>query len=206
MTGTRQKALSAGLMAVLLLGAGLRTVQYLARTSFWFDELAVVLNVDQRSAADLLGRPLDDQQLAPLGFLAALEAASGVLGVGELGLRLVPWLCALAGLVLAWRVARRLLNGWATVGLLLLFAVSPALTWYGSDVKPYSGDVAASLLLVLVGLRFLERPDGLARALGGGLAGAAAMLISYAAVPTAAVMGLVLLGAWLARRPRPPAP
>src|SRR5262245_22242892 len=139
----RDKSSPGGLLAaVLLLGAALRTVQYLARTSFWFDELALVLNVDRRSMAELLGRPLDDQQLAPLGFLAAIKGASVVLGVNELGLRLVPWLCALAGLVLAWRVARRVLGGPATLGLLLLFAVSPALTWYGSDVKPYAGDVS----------------------------------------------------------------
>jgi hypothetical protein len=37
------------LASLLLLACALRTVQYLARTSLWFDELALVLNVERRS-------------------------------------------------------------------------------------------------------------------------------------------------------------
>jgi len=51
----------------------------------------------------------------------------GVLGVNELGLRLVPWLSGLVALVLFWRVATRFLVGIPLLAALLLFAVSPRL-------------------------------------------------------------------------------
>jgi Dolichyl-phosphate-mannose-protein mannosyltransferase len=188
----------------LLLGCTLRSVQYLARTSFWFDELALVLNVEQASLADLVSRPLARFQVAPAAFMAALRTASLLGGVNEPSLRLLPWACAVAAVIFFWRVAARVLGGWPLMGALLLFAASPALTWYGGNVKPYAGDVAFTLLLVLVVLRFDEHPDDRGRAAMGGVAGAVAALFSFPAVLTAAVAGLVLLGRWQGRRPRPP--
>lgn len=111
----------------------------------------------------------------------------------------------MAAVIFFWRVAARVLGGWPLMGALLLFAASPALTWHGGNVKPYAGDVAFTLLLVLVALRFDEHPDDRGRAAMGGVAGAVAALFSFPAVLTAAVAGLVLLGRWRVRRPCPPA-
>jgi hypothetical protein len=107
-----------------------------------------------------------------------------------------------AALFLFWRVARRMLGVVALLGALLLFAVSPSLIWYGGNVKQYAGDVAISLLLVLIALRFDQRPDDRVRAITGGIVGAAAMPLSYASVPTAGVLGAILAWRWLHRRPR----
>jgi dolichyl-phosphate-mannose-protein mannosyltransferase len=188
--------------AILFLTCGLRTVQYVARSSFWLDELSMVSNFEKRSLTELVSRPLGEQQVAPAGFLAAVKVSSAVLGLNELGLRFIPWISALAGVFLFWRVARRVLNGPALLAGLLIFAVSPALIWYGGNVKPYSSDIAATLLLVLLALRFEERPGDHKAAMLAGFAGVPILFISFPAIVTAAVLGLVLLWRWLRDRPR----
>ncbi|HEY6946009.1 MAG TPA: glycosyltransferase family 39 protein [Candidatus Acidoferrum sp.] len=151
---------------------------------------------------ELVSRPLGEQQVAPAGFLAAVKASSAVLGLNELGLRFIPWISALAGVFLFWRVARRVLNGPALLAGLLIFAVSPALIWYGGNVKPYSSDIAATLLLVLLTLRFEERLGDTKAAMLAGLAGLPILFVSFPAIVTSAVLGLVLLWRWLRDRPR----
>lgn len=194
----------AALAALLLLGAALRSLQYLGRTSLWRDELPIALDVEQRSLLALVSRPLDSFQMAPAAFLAAVKLGRELLGVGEVGLRLAAWLSALAALVLFWRVAVRVLAGGPLLAAVALFALSPTLIWYSAAVKPYSGDVAASLLLVLLALRFRERPDGRAAALVAGLAGGAAIFLSYPAIPIAGVLGILLGAGWVRQRPLPP--
>src|SRR5262245_24302323 len=99
-----------GLVIILLLGCTLRTIQYAGHTSLWFDEIALALNIEQRSLGALLSRPLENAQVAPVGFLTAEKAATVLLGPSETGFRLVPWLFSVAALFLFWRVARRMLG------------------------------------------------------------------------------------------------
>lgn len=182
-------------------------MEYLGRPSFWFDELAVVLNIQERGLADLVSRPLARFQMAPAAFLASVKVGSELLGMDEIGLRIVPWLSALAGVFLFWRVAVRMLAGAPLLLALSLFSVSPSLIWYSCNVKPYSGDVAATLLLVLLSLRFQERPQDRRSAVGAGAIGGAALFFSYPAVVAAGVLGLILAWRWLRDRPRgSPAP
>jgi len=190
------------LVLVLAIGAGHRSMQYFEQVGMWHDELAVARNVGDRNLSGLLTRPLDHDQVAPVGFLAMVEATTAALGVTEAGLRLGPWILSLASLLLFWRVAARFAGGSALLVPLALFAVSPALVWHGSSVKPYGSDVTISLLLVLLALRHLESPSDVRRGLLAGAVGAVAVLFSFPAVPTAAILGILLVAAWWRRRPR----
>lgn len=168
----------------------------------WHDELALARNVADRDLIGLLTRPLDHHQVAPAGFMALLEIGSLILGVGEAGLRLGPWLFGVASVLLFWRIAQRYVEGLPLLTAVALFAASPALVWYGSSVKPYGVDVAVSLLLAWLALRHLDRPGDLTRGAAAGGVGGAALLVSFPAVPTAAVLGVVLVVAWWRRAPR----
>src|SRR5262249_6844503 len=139
---------------LLVLGIGLRSTQYFSRVDMWHDELALVRNVEDRGLVDLVSRPLDHQQVAPVGALALLEASSTLSGLSEAGLPFGPWVLSLVALLLCWRVPTRFAEGAPLLAALAMFAVSPALVWYGSSVKPYGGDVAVSLCLVWLSLRF----------------------------------------------------
>lgn len=186
--------------AALVLGASLRIWQWSAGTSMWYDELRIAQNVRDRGLGELLLEPLAHRQMAPPGFLASVEIATAALGVNEYALRLVPLLMGVLALVLLWRVARRFVTGVPLAGVLLVSAASPALVWYSGNVKQYSGDVALSLLLVLLALRHVEEETDTRRAGWAAVLGAAAMISSYAAVLTGAVLGLVLLIHWLLHR------
>jgi dolichyl-phosphate-mannose-protein mannosyltransferase len=200
----RSRGVRIAVIALIVLGCTLRTVQYLGQVSLWHDELALVLNVEQKGIRELLTEPLAHRQVAPVGFLAAVAVCSRLLGIDELGVRLVPWLFALASVLVFWRVAERFASGAALVAGMTLFAVSPALIIYGASVKPYAADVAVTLLLILLALRYRERPEDLRAAWVAGVGGGAALLCSYPAVLVAAVVAPILLLAWWRTRPHPP--
>jgi hypothetical protein len=155
------------------------------------------LNIQTRSVAELLGRPLESLQVAPPAFLLSTALADRLPIADEYSLRLLPAVSSLASLWLFWVVAREVLPKSASTIALLPFAASPALIWYGSNVKPYAGDVATTLLLVLVVLRFDRDPDNRRLQWIGGIIGAAAILLSFASVATAAV--LIVLLVWRSR-------
>jgi hypothetical protein len=182
----------AAIGAILAFGAILRTIQYAAQGSMWLDELAIAINVSNRSLAELVLRPLHLNQVAAPGFLA-LEKLGGVfLGHNEAGLRLFPWLASIASLGLFWRVAIRYASGITLAAGLLAFAASPSLVWYAGNVKQYSGDVAVTLLLLLLAFQIDEDRGGTRAAALWGAVGGAAILTSQPGVLVAAGLSLVL--------------
>ena len=195
-----RRRFGAAIAAFLVLGGVLRTIQYAGQVSLWHDELAIARNINDREIGDLVTRPLDHRQVAPAGFLVAVKTATEIIGVDELGLRVVPWLAGLLSLLLFRRVAARFGTGAPLLAGVAIFAVSPAMIWYGASVKQYGTDVTVSLFLVWLALRFQEHPDRLARATIAGIAGGAAILFSHPAVVTAFVLGSVLAACGRAER------
>jgi hypothetical protein len=189
----RSSVTRAAALAIVLAGAGLRAIQYVANSSFSLDEIALVVNVVERRWMDLLFQPLAHAQVAPVGFLFLTKANTVWAGNGEAALRLLPFLSSLASLVLFWRVSRRCLSASAAMAALAVFAVSPTLVLYAGVAKPYSGDVAIALALTWMALRFLEREPSGSRAAALGLAGGAMILLSYPAIPVAIGLGAMLL-------------
>ena len=117
------------------LGVAMRLWQWSARAAMWLDEIWVAQNIRDRGIRELLFEPLANRQIAPPGFLAAVEATTMVLGMSEAALRLVPLLGSILALLLLWRVAGRFLGDTALAAALLLAATSPALIWYSGNVK-----------------------------------------------------------------------
>jgi hypothetical protein len=185
----RAATLGWGLVA---LGALLRVRQYLSNRSLWLDESLISLNVIHRDAAQLL-QPLDYHQQAPLGFLLVERLAVRFLGSAEWALRLFPLLAAIASLFLFRSVARRAVGPLAGAVALALFAVSAPLTYYASEVKQYSSDVAGALLLIAVGLPALEERLSPARAAILAATGALAIWFSHPALFVLAGIGLCVL-------------
>src|SRR4030095_6187950 len=153
----RSRAVHIAVITLAVLGCALRTAQYLGRVSLWHDELAIVRNLEQKDIRELLTEPLAYKQVAPVGFVAAVAVSSRIFGINELGVRMVPWLFALASVLFFWRVAERFASGAALLTGMTLFAVSPALVLYGASVKPYAGDVAVVLVVILFAIRHRER-------------------------------------------------
>lgn len=179
-------------MVAIAAGVAVRIEQYLIRRSLWLDEASLALNIVHRDFVQLL-KPLSYEQGAPFGFLWLERTVVLVLGNNEYALRLVPLAAGVASLLLFHRLARRVLDPHAAVVAMALFAISPALIRYSTEVKQYSSDVFFTLLVLLPAVEVLR--DGPRREHVRALAwrGALAIWCSHAAI---LVLGgiLVLLG------------
>jgi hypothetical protein len=180
---------------LLTLGAALRIVQYLARTSLWGDELAVVSNVLSRSPASLVTQPLSSFQIAPSGFLLLVKLTITLIGANEYSFRLVPLLASLLALPLFVSVARKCLPLEAALLALAAFAMSPPLIRYGAQVKPYSSDVAVCLFCLSLTLSWVAAPSFRSTLLVAG-AGAVMIWFSYPLVFVLTPAALLVLAGY----------
>ena len=192
------------LLLILVAGVGCRVGQYLSNRSFWIDESFIVLNLRSRTAAQLLG-PLDYTQAAPPLFLLAERAVVVSLGSSEYALRLLPLLAGVASLGLMAAVARRVLDPPAALAAVALFAFSDRMIWHATEVKPYSTDVMAGLLLTFAALAGAGAGAGRASATAR-LARTAALaaVLAWLSYPSVFVFGgvsLALLPAVTGARP-----
>jgi hypothetical protein len=198
-----ESAFRALTLAALAGGLLVRIMQYADNGSLWLDEIAIARNVIERPAFDLLTRPLDYQQSAPKGFLAAERLATTLAGNGDHVLRLWPFIASLAALILCWRLATRVLPPAGAFVTVTAAASGVSLIRQTSEMKQYGTDVAVALLLLCLTLsRREDRRFDITAALLGGLA-------VWFSQPSAIVAGCMVLAlsvfAWQrrARLPRP---
>jgi hypothetical protein len=196
-TADRITALLASASAItmlVVLGIAARIMNYAANRSLWHDEATLALNLLSRSWIGL-ARPLDLQQIAPLGFLWTEKLAITLLGSSEWTLRLFPLAAGCVALVLMAVVAHRLLRGIAVPLSVGLFAVSMPVIYFAGEAKQYSFDVAIALAIMLLALRARDEPLTVARGIVLGVLGAIAPWFSQPAVFALGGAGLfVLLG------------
>ncbi len=186
---TRGSSDRALITAALALGMGLRLLQYAAGRSLWLDEALMVPKIVEPSFAGLLSPA--NWSAVPPGFLLLEKLSVALLGNHQYALRLVPLLAGVGSLFLFLAVARRLLSPPAVPIALILFALSPFLIYYSSEVKQYSLDVALALGLTWLALELSRRGVTPLRALLWWALGIAAALFSMTSV-------LVAVGATLA--------
>ncbi|MEX0804158.1 MAG: glycosyltransferase family 39 protein [Candidatus Binatia bacterium] len=192
----RQRNLASGLLlAIVLVGAALRLIQYFADPALYIDEIAVASNVLERNVWELLTTPLAYDQTAPKGFLLAVKLATSAFGSSDYALRLFPLICSLIALVGFWRVAERVCNGVGAPVALALFATAIPFLFYAAQVKQYSADIAVSVLLLWLALYLAQHDSTRPRALWAGAAGAVAVWFSQPSVfvLTGLGAGLILI-------------
>jgi hypothetical protein len=196
------RAVVALLALAVLVGLVFRLTQYLADRALWLDESLLALNIVGRGFGELIGH-LSFDQAAPTAFLLVEKTATVLFGSSEFALRLVPLLCGLASVPLFAILARSLLRPVASVVATLLFAAAAGPVYYASEVKQYSGDLAAALILLLLAPSLLRPRLTHRRALGVAAGGAVAILTSHPSVFVAGGVSLVVALAWIVRRERP---
>ncbi len=183
------------------LGIALRVAAYLLDFPLWWDEAFVGVNLLRRDYLDLL-RPLDYGQVCPLLFLWAERTSVGLLGFSEWSLRAFPLACALASVPLFRLMAGRVVGGRPLLLAVAIFAVSVHPIRHAADVKPYSADLLAALLLQWAALGWVRDPARPRPLLILAALAPVALLASHPAIFVAAGLGLALIvPAWKTRRP-----
>ncbi len=197
-----------GIAAFVALGAAWRILRYASAAPFWSDEAYLNHSLMRMSFHDLLVRPLEYGQVAPLLFVWIQKAVWSSFGGGEYALRAVSIAAALTALVLFAAVARRLLSPTGALLAVGIFACSYRVVRHAAESKPYAVDSAVAVLLIWIANSWLDRPTRVRAILIAALA-SAALWLSYPAVFVAgAVAATLLLGARAnappdaARRPR----
>ena len=148
---------------LLLLGVAWRLLRYAQNFALSTDESYVALNLMDAGWAEVL-RPAR-AQAAPALFLFLEKAALELFGPSEYGLRLLPLAAGLLGIVLFFRLASRALPPLAAALATGLLSVSYFPLRFSAEVKPYSLDLLAAVVLLDLGLRVREDPARL-RSLG----------------------------------------
>ncbi len=189
-------AVGATLLAIVVVGIGLRTVQSLANTSMWLDEIALVKGIWGADLWSLLARPLPFDQVAPKGFLLAQKLAVMAFGPSDTALRLFPFLCSTAALIVFARLARRALAPAGAISATLLFATAAPFVTFGGLVKQYSTDVLVTVVLTSLALQLVSGPTSARKAWRVAIAGALLVWFSQPGVIVVAALATPVL-AWL---------
>src|SRR5262245_34465658 len=141
------------LAGLLVLGIGVRVRHYLAAPSYWYDEAFVLVNVFDKSFAELAG-PLRCEQAAPPLFLWTFRALYITAGGSEWAMRAPAFLASVLAVLAMVPLARRVTGGWLwAVGFA---AVSQPAVFHTVCAKPYASDLLATLLVYLCGVRLLR--------------------------------------------------
>lgn len=178
------------------LGAFLAIAVFIANRSLWLDEAKLSLNFVERNFFQLLS-PLDHEQVAPLGFLWAVEGLFELgrgLGIPvEYGLRL-PSLLAFFGVAyLTLDVGQRILDSrLGAFSAAALVCCNGYAIRYGTEAKQYMLDTFVALLIYRVTLQ-VERSQRPRAVAGYAAFGAVAIWVSNTAVLFLACAGGYLL-------------
>jgi hypothetical protein len=176
---------------IVLLGTALRLRQYLLNRSLWADEASLAVNLVTRDFSGLT-RLLDYHQAAPVGFLFIEKLSIVIFGNHDYIMRLFPLFAGILATYLIYKIAR------ASFGNFGLFAVSILsiswwLVYYSSELKQYSSDVMAALLLVYLAINCLKEDVQAKNFLILGIVGAIMIWISHPSVFIMVGIGLVLV-------------
>ena len=142
-------------VTLLIVACALR---YLRFPSFWLDEAFVAVSVRTPSLHGIFG-PLEYGQYFPRIYLAAIALLREVAGYRIGVIRLLPFLCFIAGTLFWGRLLMKQVGGHAALGVLAAALLLGGSLWLdqGIQLKQYTFDVMLALVPFLVEDSFFER-------------------------------------------------
>ena len=169
-------------LAFIVIGISIRLYVFLYNRPLWDDELCLALNIINKSLTDLLTKPLDFNQGAPLGFLLLMKLLTNFLGSSEYSLRLLSLVFGLLALMAFYQLSKKLITPKAIQISLAFFALSYYLIYYSAEVKQYSTDVFITILLLYMGTVIYSKEDNIINYLLYAITGSLFIWLSYPAI------------------------
>ncbi len=140
--GLNYKTLS---IVLILLGIVIRLYHFFLNRSLWLDEATLSNNIVSRNYLQLL-MPLDDKQIAPIGFIFIQKFLISIFGVNEYALRALPVLAGILSIILFYYLLKRVGGEKVAFVGLLFFITGKYLNFHSTEAKQYSLDVFCFLL------------------------------------------------------------
>lgn len=167
----------------IFVGSGIfiRLFHFFHNRTLWMDEVYLSTSLIKMNYMELATKTLDYQQKAPIGFLWTVKTFVNLLGTGEMALRLFPLLCGIGSLLLLISVARYFLSSFASIIAISILALAPPLIFHAVEIKQYSTELFAALLVLYIYIRYHNQQSWPALLLWG-LWGAIILWFSYSSV------------------------
>ncbi len=158
----KKQLISASPLVLLALGLALRIRELAHERPLWNDEAWPLLDLLHQPFSEILHTGQWYGQAIPLGLLAAEKLSLRFFGLSELSVRWLSTVLACLALTAFFALARKLLDRVGTLTALALFALSPNLLWWGSELKHYISDVffVTGILLLAVRVEEGEAAEG----------------------------------------------
>jgi hypothetical protein len=198
MNAPRHIAIARCFLAAVLGGLVWRLLRFGLNFDLSWDEASIMANVLARNYRQLLN-PLDGSQVSPPAFLWATKLFDSLFG-NEWGIRFLPALAGVGGMVVFWRLCAGVLRGAARWVAWAVFSVSYVPVEEGACSKGYTIDLLAALLMFWLMLRWL-RGGRRARELAWlGLCAPVLVWFSYTSVFVLGAISLVFVAHCLKER------
>jgi Dolichyl-phosphate-mannose-protein mannosyltransferase len=136
------------LAGLLLLSLAARARQYFSSTSYWYDEAYLLVNIMDRTYAELIG-PLRMCVVIPPLYLWLLRFLYEMHGSAEWVMRLPAFAAGVSALVLMIPLARQAIPGRWWMFPVALAAMSRHLVLHSYEVRPYCCDMLLATAILL---------------------------------------------------------
>lgn len=176
---------------VLALGVLARIYCYIWHKDLWLDEAMLAFSMYGISFRELFFAPLPFTQAAPLGFLLVSKTLGAVFGYSEWVLYLLPFVCGLGTLILAYMIGKRLFSPFGCFVFVLLAVGNMGLLHYTTEFKQYGIEAFCSFLMIYIYI--YSRLEQRSKPLYLSLSIIACSLFAYTALFLGAAMYLALL-------------
>jgi hypothetical protein len=180
------------IIVVLLLGLAWRLIRYALDFPLWGDESSIVLSLMRRDFLGMIKPPLENAQIAPLGWMWIELGMVKLLGLREYAMRIPALVSSIAALIIFWRFAPKLLDKRSALLALAMLAAANYPVRHGNEVKPYAMDMLVGLILTCLAWRVARDPASVRRWAVLCLVAAVAAWISYPSVFVIAGLGVYL--------------
>ena len=144
---------------ISILGAGflLRLIQYLINHTIWLDEAFLAINIIRSNYVELFHPLKYYGQAAPLVFLIITKFFTKTFGLSEFAFRLLPSICGIATLPIAYFLGKKFLDKKALGFFIILFSFSRFAIYHSAEAKQYSLELVVSMLVILLAYKIYEQ-------------------------------------------------
>jgi len=132
-------------ISLIVLGITIRLHHFIMNRSIWLDEAMLSNNIINRSYIQLL-QPLDDRQIAPIGFLMVQKFFISTFGVSEYSLRAFPTFAGILSIILFYFLLKKIGGEKLACTGLLFFIFGKLLIYHSTEAKQYYMDVFVFML------------------------------------------------------------
>jgi hypothetical protein len=167
------------LLVLIFIGIALRLYQYLINNTLWLDEAFIAVNIIRSNYLELFSPLKYYNQAAPIVFLLAVKFISKIWGISEFAFRFFPLLTGIGLVIASYFSGKKFLDKKSLPVFLTLIAFSRYGINYSAELKQYSLEMLATIMILIFTAKIYESEYRLKFCLAAGFAGGFLIFCSY---------------------------